>query len=182
MRFLRRKGVDAYGIEPAAPIFARFLADQPQFFALTIDEFADSPEAGRFSAVIACDVIEHVERPDRFLSKIASLLEPGGMLFISTPDVASVFARLCGSRWHYYNHYHLSYLSRTTIAQIAAGSRLEEVAFARLPRFRSLSYLIQYLADFVVGRGGFRAPARLDELAIPINLFDTMYVAFEKRE
>jgi 2-polyprenyl-3-methyl-5-hydroxy-6-metoxy-1,4-benzoquinol methylase len=182
VRFLRRRQVEAYGIEPAAALYARFLADEPFFFSESIEEFAEHSECSKFGIVFACDVIEHVERPDAFIRKVSDLLEPGGMLFVSTPDVESVLARISRKWWHYFNKYHLSYLSRRTLGAIAVRHQLREVAFSRLPRWKSAGYLFQYLTDFVVGGDRLRLPERLNRLVIPINLFDTMYVAYESQD
>ena len=102
------------------------------------------------------------------------------MLLISTPDVRSLLARLFRRRWHYYNRYHFSYLSRTTLAAIARRHGFGEVAFARLPRMKSLGYLFQYFVDFMAGGGRIRLPERVNAFVVPINLHDTMYVVFER--
>lgn len=41
-------------------------------------------EGARFQAITALEVIEHVDGPARFVADLAELLEPGGMLFLST--------------------------------------------------------------------------------------------------
>jgi 2-polyprenyl-6-hydroxyphenyl methylase/3-demethylubiquinone-9 3-methyltransferase len=42
--------------------------------------------AGRFDAVLAAEIIEHVAHPDEFLTCLASVLKPGGRLFLTTPN------------------------------------------------------------------------------------------------
>jgi len=180
VRFLRTNGVDAHGIEPAAPLFAKFLASESWFSQKTIEEFENVSTRGALDIVLACDVIEHVDRPDILLQKASNLLRHGGLLLVSTPDVGSIFARLSGKRWHYYNEYHLSYLTRTSIGQLAKKVGLREVGFARLPRLKSVGYLFQYLMNFVLGTERISTPQWLNKIVIPVNLFDTMYVAFEK--
>ncbi len=41
---------------------------------------------GRFDAVLACEVIEHVAHPDQLLACLASVMKPGGLLFLTTPN------------------------------------------------------------------------------------------------
>ena len=180
VRFLRRTGVEAFGVEPAAPLFSRFLANDPFFVHQTFEDYAVDSATKQFAAIFASDVIEHVERPDFLLRDASVLLRPGGTLFVSTPDVRSVVARVCGRHWHFYNRYHLSYLSRRTIGALAARYGLREVGYAHLPRFKSVGYALQYFADFVVGGGNIRLPDRLNRLIVSLNLFDTMSVVFQR--
>ena len=181
VRFLRRTNVDAFGLEPATPLFSRYLATDPFFVHQTFEEYAEESTSDQFEVIFASDVIEHVERPDLFLRDASVLLRPGGTLFISTPDVGSVFARVCGRWWHFYNRYHLSYLSRSTMVAMAVRHGLREVGYAHLSRQKSIGYALQYLSDFIVGAGSIRIPDRLDRFLVPLNLFDIMSVVFQKR-
>jgi len=47
-----------------------------------------------FAMVFAIEIIEHIENPAQLLRSIAGLLEPGGLLVLSTPNVESASARL----------------------------------------------------------------------------------------
>jgi len=180
VRFLLNAKAEACGIEPSEPLFSRFLIDDPFFVCQTLGEYANGSKPERFELIFACDVIEHVERPDHFLRDAAMLLRSGGILFVSTPDVGSIPASCFGKGWHYFNRYHLSYLSRKTIGVTAGRFGLREVGYARLPRWKSVGYVLQYTGDFVIGRSRMRIPDRLNGLIIPMNLFDTMTIAFEK--
>jgi 2-polyprenyl-3-methyl-5-hydroxy-6-metoxy-1,4-benzoquinol methylase len=53
----------------------------------------------RFDALVANDVLEHLPEPRRALAAARELLVPGGVLFLSTPDVGSLVARISGRRW-----------------------------------------------------------------------------------
>jgi 2-polyprenyl-3-methyl-5-hydroxy-6-metoxy-1,4-benzoquinol methylase len=59
-------------------------------------EFAASvvSEHGQFDAVFAIEIIEHLENPFRFVRECARLLKPGGLLFLTTPNVEAVNSRL----------------------------------------------------------------------------------------
>ena len=76
-------GVDAAGeAVEAARAHAEGAALPLDYRVSTAEELA--AEGARFRAVTALEVIEHVADPGAFVALLASLLEPGGMLFIST--------------------------------------------------------------------------------------------------
>lgn len=49
---------------------------------MTESRFADE----EFDAVVAVEVLEHVERDDQFLDEVARVLKPGGVFLMSTPN------------------------------------------------------------------------------------------------
>lgn len=51
------------------------------------------------SAVIALDVIEHLQCPERFVAEAFRVLRPGGILALTTPNPDSFGARRKGKRW-----------------------------------------------------------------------------------
>src|SRR5678815_326189 len=52
-------------------------------------EFAASiiAEHGKFDAVAAIEIVEHLENPFRFIRQCAELLKPNGLMFLTTPNV-----------------------------------------------------------------------------------------------
>jgi SAM-dependent methyltransferase len=48
----------------------------------------------KFDAVVAIEIIEHLENPFRFARECAKLLKPGGFLFLTTPNVEAILSRL----------------------------------------------------------------------------------------
>ncbi len=53
---------------------------------LTIVGPADLESLGGFDGIYAKEVIEHIIEVDRYAAVLAGLLEPGGMLWVSTPN------------------------------------------------------------------------------------------------
>ena len=179
VRYLRGRGVDAHGIEPSTALFDRFLAGDTAFDRATLDELRLSGAAA-FDIVTAFDVIEHVADPLGFLRGVSAFLEPGGTFFASTPDVESLAAKAFGRRWHFYYPYHLSYLGPKTMARAAAPYGLRVIDARHRGRLRSVGYMIRYAAELIGGMGAPRAARRFDDWYLPVNLFDTMYVAFRR--
>ncbi len=85
---LAHLGHQVLGVDAAAEAIAAARA-HAEGAALPLDYRVSTAEAlaaegAQFQAVTALEVIEHVADPTEFVALLASLLEPGGMLFLST--------------------------------------------------------------------------------------------------
>ena len=84
---LAQRGYDVLGIDAAAQLLAVARAHAAPGLAVQYRQASTSDlvaEGRRFAAVTALEVIEHVPDPAGFLHDLATLLEPGGRLFVST--------------------------------------------------------------------------------------------------
>ncbi len=80
-------GYDVLGIDAAGAAIAAARAHaEAGGLALEYREAAAEELLGgeRFGAISALEVIEHVADPVAFVATLSALLEPGGMLFVST--------------------------------------------------------------------------------------------------
>ena len=160
-------------MEPATPLFNRYLSGDEFFYNRTVEEFvAESDQT--FDVVVASDVLEHVAQPTSFFHSLTRLLAPGGVLYISTCDVSSLTARVLGRRWHFYNRYHLSLFSPQTSAVLGANNDLQLVSVNHPARYRSIGYVLSYFCAFFLGKGRVSPPDITHKLTFPINLFDVM--------
>lgn len=85
---LARRGFDVLGID-AAPDAVAAAAAHAAGKGLTLGYRVASPEelmseGARFPIITALEVIEHVPDPDLFLRTLSALLEPGGLIVLST--------------------------------------------------------------------------------------------------
>ena len=111
----RAAGMPVFGIEPnrKAALIAR--QDGLDVFCGTLEEFS----ADRTYDVIALfHVLEHFEDPRSSLKKIYATLNPGGLLVLEVPNIASYPARKNGKDWTYINDEHVSYFSPDTIEKL----------------------------------------------------------------
>ena len=70
-------------------------AGAAEAIALNLDgDFDRELGRRRYDAVLALDVIEHLERPEEGVRKIAEILKPGGLLYASTGNIAYLVMRL----------------------------------------------------------------------------------------
>lgn len=84
--------------------------------------------AGRFDAIYAQDVFEHLSRPREELAEIARVLRPGGVLYVHVPNYASLTIRLGVSRFAYNEPPgHLNYFTPATLTRM-----LQDAGFGRV--------------------------------------------------
>lgn len=58
-----------------------------QFRQLDLNTNFSSQYSDQFDAIVATEIIEHLENPRNFLREISLVLKPGGLLFLTTPNV-----------------------------------------------------------------------------------------------
>ena len=76
-----------------------------------------APLTAQYDFITASEVVEHLHRPGEELSRLWSLLKPGGLLGIMTKRVIDQAAF---SRWHYKNDpTHVAFFSTETFAWLA---------------------------------------------------------------
>lgn len=148
VRFLRNLGYDAYGLEPSSVLYQTFLEGESYFYNFTTQEFLANQPDRKFDIVTLFDVLEHIKNPNSIIRDISNLLIPKSYIFISTPNANSLFAKILNKRWHYFNKYHFSYFSPSTIKLLAKMNDLKYINLCYLTRYYSLYYLFNYFFDF----------------------------------
>ena len=62
-------------------------------------DFANAVTPNSFDAVVAVEIIEHLENPRNLVRQAMQALKPGGYLFVTTPNVDSCFSLLSQLRY-----------------------------------------------------------------------------------
>ena len=96
--------------------------------------------------VMFCDVIEHFLRPDEALRRANNSLRQHGLIFLTTPNVESIWARLLGHRWWHYHIDHLWYFSRKALCQLAENAGFEVLMCGPTKKRFALRYIVSILA------------------------------------
>lgn len=117
-----------HGIDVSAEACARARDRGLDVFHGTLDEFETDQ---RYDLIFMSHVIEHVLDPVETIVKVTALLKPGGVLYLETPNVRSLDARIWKRRWgliHYPRHLYL--FDRGTIVRLleTGGLRVEGTA------------------------------------------------------
>jgi SAM-dependent methyltransferase len=144
---------------------------------------ADLPR-DHFDVVVLDDTIEHLVDPARALREIRTLLRPGGLITLNTPNDGGWLRRLMGRHWfHCKPPEHLYYFSPRTLPAM-----LERQGFHRVQTKLSGKYVtVRYLADrtkaYGVGlaRALTRTIGRLPGADTPFPLPIGEFVTFAER-
>jgi 2-polyprenyl-3-methyl-5-hydroxy-6-metoxy-1,4-benzoquinol methylase len=95
-------------------------------------------EPGSFDVVLCGDLIEHLRDPHAFLARMRPLLREGGLLVLTTPNVANWAVRLglLFGRWRYtergiLDRTHVHFFTRRTLVEAleGAGYRVVELDY-----------------------------------------------------
>ncbi len=150
-----RSHFDVVGFEINAEA-ARYGREELGLDLRSEDFLAVSPEdVGVPVDVVAMwDVIEHLERPDRFLDHLQAFCLPGADLFVTTADIGSFVARVRGRRWRMIHPpSHLHYFDRTTVARLLANHGFDVTTIETVGYSRSIRQVVYAIFALKLGWG-----------------------------
>ncbi len=95
----KKKKYDTIGIEPSV-LLAKITGKKYRVLVCAMDlQDYTKTNPGQFDVVTCIHVIEHVKKPKKFISDLLTLVKPGGILYIETPNSDSHL--LYAEREHY---------------------------------------------------------------------------------
>ena len=143
----KEQGWEPVGVEPSVWASARA---RERGLVVHTGELADIelPNA-HFSAIVCCDVLEHLVDPGPTLARFAELLHDNGVLYLTVPDAGSRLARLMGKRWWAIVPMHLQYFTRTSMRLLLEEHGFEVRNVATHPKTFTLRYYAERMASFV---------------------------------
>jgi len=109
LRIARDRGWDAEGVELSGRMADISRQEAPDIRVRQAD-FVELQFEATYDAIVALDVLEHLVSPSLMLRKARSILNPGGVLLIQTPNAGSLRRRILKDRWNMLipeYHFHL---------------------------------------------------------------------------
>lgn len=103
---------------------------------------------GRFDIVTLNDVIEHVPDPLGLLKEVHRITKPGGLIYVLTPDINSLSARLLRGRWWGLRPAHIYYFSTRTLTAAAQKAGYEPLHASSYGRIFTWGYWLSRLSNY----------------------------------
>ena len=132
------------------------------------------------------DVIEHLKNPKQIIDEIHRILKPNGLIFFSTGDVSSKYARISGYYWHLLTPpQHLFYFSPKSVKSLFNNKQFLSKETVYEGKYVTLGFLF-FKAEETFGKiiSPFRYiinKLRIDNIFIKINLFDIFITVCQKK-
>jgi SAM-dependent methyltransferase len=103
-----------------------------------------------FDLCMASEVLEHELEPEKFLQSTASVLKPGGTLFITTGNTSSWSAKLMRDTWYYRDPpAHLHYFNTKNIEKVMIKCGFSKVQVFNAG-FDTIKLLLKFKAPFAL--------------------------------
>ena len=104
-----------------------------------------------YDAVVAWDVLEHLNDPSAFLIQINSVMKLNGIFCFSTLDINNWFPKLMGKHWPWLMEMHLFYYKTDTTEQLLNEAGIKILATEKYTHYVSIHYLVGKIIAILPG-------------------------------
>jgi len=109
-----------------------------------------------FDVITYQDVIEHVINPLNELKEVYKRLNPGGLLYMVTPDIGGFWSIVLGKYWyHFKKGEHLMYFSEDTISAALRKAGYKNIETKNTYHILSVNYILDRLKFYFPVLFGF---------------------------
>jgi SAM-dependent methyltransferase len=167
----RARGWAAHGYDTS--VYASDIARKKYGVDVRTEDFLHADIRENFDLAIMLDTVEHLIDPEALILKAARILRSQGLIYLTTGDLASPFARFFGRHWRMIAPpLHVHYFTPASISRFLGRAGLRVVDISHPAKYHDLSNVIEHFSS-----GRLVLPF---SLPIPINLGDTMAVLAKK--
>ena len=162
--------IDEYHcVEPNKEVHDRLSEVSNVFIHASLDDAIKA--GGKFDAIIAVHVLDHIRNLDHTLDTIHRALRTGGLFYAVVHNEKSLLAKLLGRRWPAYCLQHPHLFNKNNLPLVLRRSNYAKFEVRRTKNYFSFGYLFSHLVlalfrrkiDF---RHGFSLGLKLGNLAL----------------
>lgn len=178
----RKHFADVEGIDISGPATA--YARKELGLNVTEGDFLDYEITKPIDIACMWDTIEHLPNPHLYIEKLSRHMMPGGVVVITTGDIASLMARWRGKKWRQIHPpTHLHYFAKATLAKLLEryGFRVIHTSYDGM--YRSIDLIAHIILVLHQKRPGlYSALKRTGVLNwdLYMNLYDIVFMIGEK--
>jgi len=138
---------EVFGIDPSS--YAIATAKKQKLNAKTGTLKTVNFKSNSFDVILSQDQIEHVVDPLEELKRMNRLTSFGGIVFIVTPDVDGLFARVLKRYWYHYKPVeHVSYFSKDTLRDALKKAGFKNIVVKPTNHIMTLEYIFNRLSYY----------------------------------
>lgn len=138
------------------------------------DSFEKAPlQRFSFDVIEMIHSFEHIPVPGNTLHKVAELLKPGGLFYLSIPNVNSIQYKLFGRFWlHLDPEFHLHFISRKQLLKLASEAGFKYIKTRHFNPVQNIPGFILSAMNVVTGRRDvlFNMLRHKKKLRNPLNI------------
>lgn len=144
-------------------------------------ETADVDLLDSIDVAVMLDVIEHIDNLEETFGLLASNLNPGGSMFVTTGDWSSIAAKITGKNWRLMAPpLHLWYFTPRSLTLLGKRFGLEVKSIVHPWKIVPLELIVQQACVTLGLNLNIALPRSLRSVGIPANMWDAMRVTFVK--
>ena len=129
---VRKRGVDAYGIELDCPIIRRFLTPElSPFITLYNGHFPSPFNDGQFRSVMCSEVLEHIPDYEQALLEIGRLCTEKAIITVPDASAIPIGFRHASVPWHLLESTHVNFFTQQSLGK-ALHSHFRRIEFGRV--------------------------------------------------
>lgn len=148
LEIMRNDGYDVYGIELQKDAVNR-ANKKLKGRVKNADIMSKNIIKKRFDIVTMLGLIEHVVKPQEFITRAYELLNTGGILFIQTPNSNSTLAKILRKYWPPYSPVeHIHIFSENSIKILLKNAKFENTKIKRHIKKLPVSYVYNNFQNF----------------------------------
>jgi len=182
-----KRGIHAIGVDVSHDAVSYCREHGLNAFEGDVEDIAQKKKwSKQYDIVVACQVIEHVRDPQEFFRTLGTIVTPGGVIVVTTPNYDTWWRRLMGSAWIGYQHpEHLFFFTPQTLTAFFQNAGFLVTGVQRdFPRPYGVGYAFRRLGEYIPSMkcffGSFERLFLGVQISIPFNPWGDFLIIGQK--